>query len=113
MKKVLQITGYILIAVGVIFILIQIPALNEERTDMVYWREAAAEHYDNNLIEQRYLSVRGIYITHVGITLGTSVAVVISGIFFLALAKIIELLTDINSKMKMVLEDDVLELIND
>ncbi|MGE7093219.1 hypothetical protein ACQKII_17545 [Lysinibacillus sp. NPDC048646] len=112
MKRVLQFTSVFLIVVSILFGLTQISSLNEEREDMKYWKEAANENYGNDLIEEKYILLKDIYVSHLTITLASIISVILSGIFFLALASIITLLQEINSKVRKIPGDDDLELLN-
>ncbi|KAB0444237.1 hypothetical protein D0439_08955 [Lysinibacillus fusiformis] len=112
MKLVLQISSYILFITAIVFSLSQISILKEEKEDMEYWEEAAKEHYDNNLIEERYFVFKNIYSSHLTTTLVSAIFMVLTGIFFLAIAKIIALLQDINSKVTNKPQEEEFELLN-
>ncbi len=112
MKLVLQIASYILFITAIVFSLSQISILKEEKEDMEYWGEAAKEHYDNNLIEERYFVFKNIYSSHLTTTLVSAISMVLTGIFFLAIAKIIALLQDINSKVTNKPQEEEFELLN-
>ncbi|WP_375106253.1 hypothetical protein AB9L15_07255 [Lysinibacillus fusiformis] len=112
MKLVLQISSYILFIAAIVFSLSQISILKEEKEDMEYWEVAAKEHYDNNLIEERYFVVKNIYSSHLTTTLVSAISMVLTGIFFLAIAKIIALLQDINSKVTNKPQEEEFELLN-
>lgn len=112
MKLVLQITSVILIVTAIIFSLTQVSSLKEEREDMKYWEEATIEHYDNNLIEEKYFALKDIYTSHLTTTLMSVISIMLTGIFFLAIAKIISLLQDINSKVTNKPQEEEFELLN-
>jgi len=112
MKLVLQITSIILIVTAIIFSLTQISSLKEEKKDMEYWEEAANEHYDNNLIEEKYFVIKNMYTSHLTTTLVSAISMVLTGIFFLAIAKIISLLQDIKSKVTNKPQEEEFELLN-
>ncbi|MGE7675426.1 hypothetical protein ACQKMV_17880 [Lysinibacillus sp. NPDC094403] len=112
MKLVLQITSVILIVTAIIFALSQISSLKEEREDMKYWEEAAHKHYDNNLIEERYFVLKDVYTSHLTTTLVSAISIVLTGIFFLAIAKIISLLQEISLKANGKPKEEEFELLN-
>ncbi|MFJ7733720.1 hypothetical protein ACIQXF_17785 [Lysinibacillus sp. NPDC097231] len=111
-KLVLQITSIILIVTAIIFALTQISSLKEERKDMKYWEEAAHKHYDNNLIEEKYYVLKDIYTSHLTTTLVSVISIVLTGVFFLAIAKIISLLQDISLKVNRKPQEEEFELLN-
>ncbi|MFJ3387449.1 hypothetical protein [Lysinibacillus sp. NPDC086135] len=112
MKLVLQITSVILIVSAIIFALSQISSLKEEREDMKYWEEVTRKHYDNNLIEERYFVLKDSYTSHLTTTLVLAISIILTGIFFLAIAKIISLLQDISLKICMKPQEEEFELLN-
>ncbi len=112
MKRVLQITSIILFVSALIFSLSQLSSLKEEREDMKYWEKAANEHYDNNLIEERYYIFKDSYTSHLTTTLVSAISIVLTGIFFLAIAKIISLLQEISSKVTNKPQEEEFELLN-
>ncbi|WP_053483891.1 hypothetical protein [Lysinibacillus sp. FJAT-14745] len=112
MKLVLQITSMILIVAAIIFALSQISSLKEEREDMKYWEKAAHKHYDNNLIEEKYFVLKDAYTTHFTTTLVSAISIVLTGIFFLAIAKIISLLQEISLKVNRKPQEEEFELLN-
>ena len=59
---------------------------------MEYWGEAADEHYDNELIEQKYQVLNQLYQSSLTFVLGGVISSIISGIVFMAFATIIDLL---------------------
>ncbi|WP_010281033.1 hypothetical protein [Bacillus timonensis] len=92
MIKVLRGVGILFILVGIIFGMTQISDLMDQYDDVKYWEEAAEENYDNSLIEDRYLTLNELYKSSLIFTFATIVSSIVSGIFFLALATIIDLL---------------------
>ncbi|MGE8000323.1 hypothetical protein ACQKOF_16910 [Lysinibacillus sp. NPDC093190] len=111
-KLVLQITSVILIVSAIIFALSQIPSLKDEREDMKYWEEATHKHYDNNLIEDKYFVLKDAYTSHLTTTLVSALSIVLTGIFFLAIAKIISLLQEISLKVNRKPQEEEFELLN-
>lgn len=112
MKRVLQITSVILFVTAIIFSLTQVSSLKEEREDMKYWQDAANEYYDNNLIQEKYFAFKDIYSSHITLTLVSGLSIVLTGIFFLALAKIISLLQEINVNVTHKPQEEEFELLN-
>ncbi|WP_255504953.1 hypothetical protein [Lysinibacillus sphaericus] len=112
MKLVLQITSVILIVSAIIFALSQISSLKKEREDMKYWEEATRKHYDNNLIEEKYSVLKDSYTSHLTTTLVLAISIILTGIFFLAIAKIISLLQDISLKIYKKPQEEEFELLN-
>ncbi|RJE88881.1 hypothetical protein D3P07_13045 [Paenibacillus sp. 1011MAR3C5] len=98
MKTALQITGVIFILAGVIFGITQISGLKEIKEDVDYWERAAARSSDNYLIEQRYLTEKASYESKLVLTISSVVLGIITGLFFLALATIINLLQKLVNK---------------
>lgn len=111
-KLVLQITSVILIVSAIIFTLSQISSLKDERKDMKYWEEATQKHYDNNLIEEKYFVLKDSYTSHLTTTLVSAISIILTGIFFLAIAKIISLLQDISLKINRRPQEEEFELLN-
>ncbi|REK74642.1 hypothetical protein [Paenibacillus paeoniae] len=92
MKTALQVTGVFFILVGVIFGITQISGLNELKEDVGYWERAADRSSDNYLIEERYLMEKERYESKLVLTISSVVVGLITGLFFLALSTIINLL---------------------
>lgn len=112
MKILLYISSILLFVTAIVFSLSQISSLKEEKEDLKYWEEAANEHYDNNLIEERYFVIKNTYTSHLTTTLVSAISMVLTGVFFLAIAKIIALLQDINSKVSNKPQEEEFELLN-
>jgi hypothetical protein len=92
MQLVLKWTSVLFIVVGFIYAFSQFSSLKEQHKDVQYWKEAAEEEWDNNLIEERYNSLNNSYKSSLALTLIPFLSSIVSGIFFLALASIINLL---------------------
>jgi|GEM_PF-1028718 len=102
MKYVLVITGALFIIAGLVFGISKISSLSDMKEDVEFWESSAKTNFDNYLIEGRYDSLNAAYKSDLTMTVSLTVSGVISGIFFLALAAIIDLLSKLNRKEFMV-----------
>jgi hypothetical protein len=108
-QVLLKWTGVLFIAVGLIYAISQFSSLKEQHGDVQYWKESAEENWDNNLIEERYISLKAIYQSSLSATLITFVSSVVSGIFFLAMSSIINLLQQLVTNTKKLQQSDNLD----
>jgi len=106
MQRALQITGLIFILAGIVFGLSQFTNLLDQYDDVKYWEEAADEHFDNRLIEDRYLMLKDNFRTNLTLTIGSTIFGIVMGIFFISLATIIDLLQKLLVTSKEVRKND-------
>lgn len=97
-KRTVMILGAIFLLSGLIFGVSQISSLKEMKKDVAYWKQAAKEASDNYLIEDRYDSLKATYKSDLSLTILVTIAGIISGLLFLALSTIIDLLEKLHKK---------------
>lgn len=97
-QTVIMILGVLFILSGLIFGVSQISSLKEMKKDVAYWKQAAKEASDNYLIEERYDSLKATYKSDLSLTILVTIGGMISGILFLALSSIIDMLEKLNKK---------------
>ncbi|MCD7032863.1 hypothetical protein LRR81_01385 [Metabacillus sp. GX 13764] len=95
MAYILKLFGVIFIAIGLIYIATQVSPLKKQNENMEYWKKAADENSDNELIEQKYLSLNSDYKSSLSLTITIAIYSVVPGILFFALSSIITALRTI------------------